>query len=142
MEATLRIREGEDEAAVREHLREALVSLFETFGPGLFEVTLTANVVLKGNYDGADSYSIFYGQDYADRDLNAAPKVEVRDLAQAALLPTSFSAAQFDSIFGATFENTTVSVDSVIAQVYIFRRSLDNFERQRFSYGNTLQRLY
>lgn len=123
----------------QEHLRNGFLTLFNLYGPGYFDVSVTANVVLQSNLD--HRFSVFYGQDFSDRSYDfGAPQV-VRNLGDVADIPTDFNVDDFEGVFFANFENTEVSVHSIINIVFIITRYLDNFERNK-TVGQQLTKLY
>jgi hypothetical protein len=136
----LRVRETESPEAFSNHLRQAFIRLYDIFGAGYFEVSVTANVVLEGTRNG--QFAVFYGQDFGDGDYSFAPDTVVRNLGQVGNLPINFTAQDFGRVFAANHEATDVSVHSIISIVYLIRRHLDNYERDRTGLGQTLQRLY
>jgi len=146
LEITLRVRETESEEAFGVHLRDAFVRLYDIFGAGYFEVSVTANVILRGSRTVGDvvepRYYVFYGQDFGEGDYNFSRDVVVRDLGQVRELPTRFTAENFNNVFKANHESTDVSVHSIISIVYLMRRTLDNYERDKVSTGRVLRTLY
>jgi len=65
----------------------------------------------------------------------------VRSLGDIALLRTDFNADDFAEIFFGTFDNTDVSVHSLVSVVYIINRYLGNYERDQ-TVGRNLTRLF
>jgi hypothetical protein len=106
-----------------------------------FDVTVTANAVLRGTANGR--YSLFYGQDYGRRGDFTIGGVarEVRVLADVEQLPIDFDVGDFEDVFFANFENSAVSVHSLVNVVYIIRRYLPNFEADQ-RVGQRLVKLY
>jgi hypothetical protein len=146
LEVTLRVRETESEEAFAEHLRQAFVKLYDVFGAGYFEVSVTANVILQGSklvgLVRQPRYYVFYGQDFGEDDYNFSTDQLVRNLGEVRLLPTRFSAENFSRVFKANHESTDVSVHSIISIVFLLRRDLDNYERDKVSAGRCLLTLY
>ena len=136
--ATLRIRD-EGNPDYEEHLRQAFISLYDLYGPGLFDVSVTANAILQGNSN--NRYSVWYGQDFGGRNFALAAPEVVRNLGDVANLQTNFTANDFEEIFFGTFENTDVSVHSLVNVVYIITRYLDDYERDQ-TVGRNLTRLF
>jgi hypothetical protein len=71
----------------------------------------------------------------------ADPEV-VRNLGDVANLPVDFTADQFEEIFFANFDQTSVSVFSMISVVYVITRFLDNFARDSSNRRQTMVRLF
>ena len=127
MSATLRIREGEPDVAG--HLRDGFYRLFEVYGVGAaWDVSVTANVVLRGHLDGR--YSVFMGQDFGGRprDYGLAPMQVVSRLSDIRDLRTDFGLDDFAEAFLANHSGSDVSVHSVISVVYLATRVLGNFD--------------
>jgi hypothetical protein len=140
-EATLRI--PENYTNFRGALHRAFSRLFAIYGGrGYFDVTVTANVILEGNRDGR--FSVFYGQDYSNvsRNLTFGAPVEIRRLAQVGQLPTTFFLEDFEDVFFANFEETSVAIHSIISYVYIIRRYMSNYEEQRTIWRGSFQTLF
>ena len=57
--ATLRVRD-QGNPDYQAFLRDAFVELFSLYGPGYFNVSVTANVILQSNLN--HRYSAFFGQ--------------------------------------------------------------------------------
>ena len=70
----------------------------------------------------------------------AAPEV-VRNLGDAAGLRVDYNADDFAEIFFGTFDNTDVSVHSLINVVWIINRYLGDFARDQ-TVGRNLTRLF
>lgn len=136
--ATLRVRE-EGSPDYAEHLRNAFVTLFDLYGPGLWNVSVTGNAVLQGNTDAR--YSLWYGQDYGGRSFAVAPPEVVRNVGDSASLRTDYTVDDFSEIFYSTFETTDVSVHSLVNLVWIMTRYLGNYERDQ-TVGTHLTRLF
>jgi hypothetical protein len=141
-EATLRIRETESD--YRSHLRRCFLTLFDVHAGTsavIFDVTVTANAVLRGRANGR--YSMFYGQDYGRRGdftIGGAAR-EVHSLADVDSLPIDFDISDFEDVFFSNFDNSDVSVHSLVNIVYIVRRYLVNFEADQ-RVGQRLVKLY
>lgn len=136
--ATLRVRDS-GEPDFQEHLRTAFLALFDIYQGGYFDVSTTCNVVLQSNLD--QRYSVFYGQDFSDNSYNLGEAQTVRNLGDVAQLQADFDVNDFEGVFFANFENTEVSVHSIINIVWVITRYLDNFERDK-TVGRQLTRLY
>jgi hypothetical protein len=140
-EATLRLPadHGNHEAA----LFDALEELYEIYGPGYFDVTVTANAILQSNRDRR--FGIFYGQDFgADGRGNLfsmGPAESVSDLSEVSGLSTRWDQGDFEDMFFRTFTDTDTSVHSLVNFVYLIRRHLGDFEAQMVV-GSTFQTLY
>ena len=135
--ATLRVREGTPD--IEDDLRNAFTALYDLYGPGYFDVNVTANAVLQGNAD--NRYSIWYGQDFGGRAYNIAPPEVVRNLGDVSAIRTDFSADDFEEIFFATFDNTDVSVHSIVNVIYIITRYLGDYSTEQ-TVGRHLTRLF
>jgi hypothetical protein len=61
---------------------------------------------------------------------------------QAASLPDKFKLEEFRSIFHNTFSDTSVTVETLVNLVYIFRKTLSNFKGQATTIGRVHQTLY
>ena len=81
-------------------------------------------MVLRGTVDGR--YSMFFGQDFGDRDIELSGNYVVNSLQDIREIPTNFDLHEFENIFFRNFRDTQVAVDSIASNVYIFRFLLDN----------------
>ena len=124
----------------QEHLRDAFVSLFSLYPEvAYFDLTTTANVVLQSHVN--QRYSVFYGQDFADNDFTFGAPETIRNLGDVANINTNFDVSDFETVFFGNFENTEVSVHSIISIVFIITRYMDNFEQDK-TVGQQLIKLY
>jgi hypothetical protein len=140
-EATLRLP-----AEMPDHepaVMEAMIALFQIYGPGFFDISVTANVVLQGNRDRR--YGVFYGQDFgADRRGNLyrmTAAQTVTDPSEVYDLRTHWTQDDFEDVFYGNFGDTDVSIHSVINYIYLIRRHLGNFDAQT-AVGTQYQTLY
>jgi hypothetical protein len=122
------------------HLRNAFVALFDLYGPGYFDVSTTANVVLVSQ-SNPQTYSVFYGQSFATSDYLMARTQVVGMLADVSNLRVQFGVEDFQSIFFATHSASNVLVDSIISVVYIITRPLDDYQGQQRG-GNRPRQLW
>ena len=137
--ATLRVRDGGN-PDYTEHLRDAFIALFALYGANsYFDVNVVANVVLQGNTN--QRYSVFYGQDYGNRDFSLSDPEVVRNLGDVGNLRTDYTANDFENVFYANFDDTDVTVHSVINLVWVITKYLDNFERDK-TVGQRLTRVF
>jgi hypothetical protein len=102
--------------------------------PRLFEVTSTANVVLKARK--SESYSFFFGHDYTSdgaRSLEVSPVHAVREIGDLEGLRTLFDADDFQGAFEGIFGpgGSDVYVHSIASVIFIIRTSLEDFESDR-----------
>jgi hypothetical protein len=128
----------------RRHLRTAFASLFALYGDSYaFDVTVTANLVLRGNAGPAPRYHLYYGQDFTagvredltlgtgERDEDGrpvpAPAQVVYNLGDVEDLRTEFDLGDFRSAFETRFETSDVSVGEIVNTVFIIRRFLPGF---------------
>ena len=125
---TLRVREGPDQDYTA-YLRTAFVTLFQIYGDGFFDVSVTCNVILQGISNG--KFSVFYGQDFGDRQYNIGPPTVVQDLGDVVNVPTDLTVDDFAEVFHAIHDDTDVTVHSIICIVFIMTRFLENFERDK-----------
>lgn len=65
----------------------------------------------------------------------------VRNLGDVANLRSAFSVDDFAEVFFATFDNTDVSVHSIISIVWIINRYLGDYDRDQ-TVGRNLTRLF
>ena len=140
MSATLRVREGEPDVAG--HLRDGFYRLFEVYGAGSpWDVSVTANVVLRGQSDGR--YSVFMGQDFGSRprDYGLAPMQVVSRLSDIRDLRTDFGLEDFAEAFLANHSGSDVSVHSIISVVYLATRVLGDYAADQVL-GNRQRTLY
>ena len=150
-EATLRIRENTEN--ITEILTKAFAKLFDIYNdvPGEFATAVTANVILKKGQD-QPTYSVFYGH-YGQTHLSRAgllgekkryvfDEVEsVFDLGDVENINTSFSVSDFRQVFQLNHSDTSVTVDSIISIVYVIHRFLDDFERDKQTDGQVVEKL-
>lgn len=150
--STLRVREDSTEFHMGEkilktvgepnyskHLKTAVASLYDIYGPGVFDVTCTANAILMGNVD--KRYSLWYGQSYSRNEYTMGDPQVLYNPGDYSTLNTDFSVDDFSDIFYANHENSDVSILSLCNLVFIFNRYLDNFERDQ-TCGKTLTTVY
>lgn len=137
--ATLRVRDS-DNPQFQEHLRDTFVTLFDLYGPGYFDLSVTANVVLQSHVD--QRFSVFYGQDFADRSFSFGRVETIRNLGDVAGIDCDFDLNDFEDVFFRNFENTEVSILKIVSVVFLITRYLDNFERDKTSVGRQLVRLF
>jgi hypothetical protein len=121
------------------HLQTAVVSLYDIYGPGLFDCTITGNAIIMGNVN--KRYSLFYGQAYSRYNYTMGEPQVIRNPGDCAQLRTDFTVDDFADVFFANHENSDVSVLSLCNIVFIFNRYLDNFLRDR-TCGTALTTVY
>jgi hypothetical protein len=154
-EATLRLKFGMDPATVREHLTRAFVKLFDLYGQTRFEVVVTANAILEGPAPGRESadtrgrrastYSLYYGQDFSadgERREASSELSYVSYLSDVEKLKADYAAVDFTSAFNKTFSSTAVHVHSLASLVYIVRKPLGDFSRDKKTQGRQQQQLF
>jgi hypothetical protein len=122
------------ETDYQDQLRTAAVSLFDTFGPGYFDLSCTCNVLLRGDIDGR--FSLFYGQSYSKFSYLLGEPQVIRNPGDVASIRTDFDISDFEEVFFSNFSNSLVTVDSIVSTIFIFSRYLDNFERDRATEGD------
>jgi hypothetical protein len=91
------------------------------------------------------SLSLYFGQDYSSegkKSMMMGPVYTVDSMDDVGGLPVLFSAGDFDRIFHQTFADTKASVRSIVSLVYIVRRMLDSYEKDRVTEGRTHVMLY
>jgi hypothetical protein len=118
----------------REALRTAFSELYEWYGAGYFDVSVTANVILRGQSER--TFSVFYGQDFStdeieERDFSMIRSQRIKDMSQAYRLRINYTAADFGGAFFSYFDDSDVSVYGVVNIVYVMKRVLDNFSVQK-----------
>ena len=119
-----------------EALQEAFGVLFALYGEagGFFDVTCTANAVLRGEVDG--NFSCFYGMDFSGiGDVAMGAVTTVRNLGDVSSIPTHFGIDDFEDAFRKNFESSSVTVQGLINFVFVIRRYLGNFDRDHRSGG-------
>lgn len=91
---------------------------------------------MKGNIEGVNTYSIYFGQSYG-KDLTAQPgnpasnvsfgeKVFLIDsVTDLAGIPTSFTQEDIIDFYSQFFESSAVKVFGIVNVVYIFRRLIE-----------------
>lgn len=143
-EATLRVRYGLTEEEIKEELVKSFVELFRLYGNDVgFEVTVTANAILKSRT--GDSYSIFFGHDYAQdgaRSANISRASYVSTFADLDDVESDFNQDDFERSFSGVFGNSAVGVDSLINVVFIIRTDLENYERDKKTEGKKFVTLF
>jgi hypothetical protein len=65
----------------------------------------------------------------------------VRNLGDVSSIRVNFSANEFEAIFYSNYEDTSVSVHSVVSTVFLITRYLNNFERDK-TVGRNLTKLF
>lgn len=120
LEAVLRVPATYDEQETKEELSDAVLKIFRKYGGDIMlDVSRTANVVLRGTKDG--KFSIFYGLDFSDRDIDLGLPVVVTSIRDIQKIPTEVPINEFESIFFRNFSDTDVVIDSIANKVFIFR---------------------
>jgi hypothetical protein len=108
-------------------------------------VTTTGNAILEGKGE-RPSFSVFYGQDYTSdgrRSVIMSDVHQVFDLSDVGGLPTDFDVDSFEGAFNRIFaEGSQVSVHSLVSVVFLIRRTLENYERDRTTAGRSHVMLY
>lgn len=139
MQATLRLPANMPVEGIFTELESAFINLFDIYGSdGFFDVSVTCNVVLKGENG---RFSIYYGQDFGSRNTNLGAVVSVRSLEDVQEIRTDLSLEDFEEVFFANHEDTHVRVDSMVNIVYIISRHLDDFDQDRAGRGRLGLRL-
>jgi hypothetical protein len=137
----LRVRAGD--VNIRRHLLRAVNKVCSLYGSCKFQVTVTANVLLKSIT--SESYSVFFGQDFGQEagrhDLTMGPAYAINNVADAADLPTELDLADFSQAFERIFGDTDVAVEEMISLVYKFTRHMSNFEKS-WSTGERWRKLF
>ena len=128
MTTTLRIRETE-RTDYDEPLRHAFTTLFEIYGEGFFDCSVTCNAVLQSNIN--QKFSIWYGQDFGGREYNLGPPVVVREIGDVADIDTNVSIDDFAEVFHAVHSDTEVSVVGIVNVIFIITRYMENYERDK-----------
>ena len=118
----------------RQVLHQVFQHLFKLYAAskGFFEVSVTANALLRNNV--THRWGLFYGQDFGgsrDFHLGGHRVFEVRQVGDIAALPTDVAVEDFERVFRRAFVDSQVTIDSLVNLVYIIRRFLPNFERDR-----------
>lgn len=111
------------------HLETAVSSLFNIYGNGLFDCSVTANCIIMGNTD--KRYSLFYGQSFSRLQYGMGEPQVLRTPGDYSYIQTDFSVDDFADVFFSNHENSDVSILSLTNLVFIFTRYLDNFERDK-----------
>jgi hypothetical protein len=124
---TLRIREGDPDS--EGHLRRAFTTIFDVYGPGSYDVTISANAVLSSE-SGNARYSVFFGQSFGRAEYPMGRTTAVTTLADVASLRTDFELSDFEDVFFLNHPTSSVQVHSLISLVYIVTRPLANFTRR------------
>jgi hypothetical protein len=136
---------------VRKYLAEAFAVLLDLYGNSRFEVVTTANAVLEGpSADSArgakrSNYSMYYGQDFsADGERrNAFSSLSyVWSMGDIANLQTDYALVDFEQVFNKTFASTKVRVHSLSNLIYVIRKPLVNYERDKKTHGRQQQLLF
>jgi hypothetical protein len=138
-EAVLRISADHHDPAGE--LFEALQELYQSYGDGIFSVSVTANAILTK--DGR--YSIWNGQDFSLGSDGAlytmSNAVDVRDPGDASAVRTDYEVQDFRRIFFRVRENTRVTVHSLVNLIFIMRRYMTDFVGQT-RYGEEGETLF
>jgi hypothetical protein len=143
-EATLRLKFSLTEAEVRRELARAFAKLFDLYTNATFEVTVSANAILRGPPE-RPTFSLYFGADYASdgqRSVRMGPIYTVGDLGEVSNLPATLAQADFERVFDRTFESTGVTVFGLASLIYIIRKSLSDFDRDRKTEGRSHLLLY
>jgi hypothetical protein len=109
------------------------------------QVTVTGNAILQGGGE-RPTFSIFYGQDYTSdgrRSIMMGDIYQVFELRDVSDLPTEFTVDSFEQAFNRIFSGgSDVRVLSLISVVYIIRRTLNSYERDKVTGGRSHVMLY
>ena len=125
---TLRVLASESPNQVRDHLREALTTLFDVYGTPEdgaslpeFHVTVTANLLLCNASES--EFQLWFGQDFSkpDRTVAPVPPLKVHSPSDLESIPTEFSHLEFQNAFEALHENSEVHVKALVCLVYVFK---------------------
>lgn len=141
-EATLRLPAGFSRDQKKAELGIAFAELYRTYGAGYFDVVVTANAILVGNT--IRRYYLFFGQDFSGfkpREITLRKAKVVSSVGEALNLRTIFTVEEFAEQFRRGFPNSDVSVHSLVNIVYLVRRYMGDYSRQR-QIGQHLRRLY
>ena len=145
-EAQVRLPASFGPEQVRDALKKAFVKLFNLYSNVTFEVTVSANVLVQGTEsDGSPSYSVFAGTDHGawgEESRFSSPVYIVRSLSDIRKIQTSFSLNDFEALFRRAFTQSNVTLFQQINLVYMIRRVLKDYSRDKATKGKTHQRLF
>jgi hypothetical protein len=122
-----------------DYLKTAVISLFDIYGPGAFDLHVTCNAILMGNHN--KRYSLWYGQTFSRKEYYMGHPEVLENPGDYANIQTDFTVDDFSDVFFRNHENSDVSILSLTHLVFIFTRYLDNFERDR-TCGTTLTTIF
>ena len=128
MTATLRVRETQN-TDYDSALRTAFTYLFQTYGEGFFDVSVTCNAILQSNVN--QKFSCWFGQDFGGREYNLGPPTTVRDLGDVSNIDTNVTVDDFAEVFHAIHSDTEVSVIGIINVIFIITKYMENYEREK-----------
>lgn len=110
-------------------------------------MVVTGNFILarRDEEHDEDSFSVWYGQDYSldgARNLQVGRLHTVGSLADVADLPTQFELSTFEEALAHILGDTKTRVFDLISIVFIIRKVLSNYERDKVTTGRTHLTLY
>jgi len=131
VDGVLRIPFGLTRRESQVHLLTALSKLYSLYGNGRFDVSVTCNAVLQSNL--SKKVGLWFGQNFGKdvRNYALSTVFTVQSPAEATKLPTEFQVSDFANVYFDAFPNSSVSVHSLVNLIYICRRYLGDFEKDR-----------
>jgi hypothetical protein len=138
---TLRVR-NVGQPDYRRLLRDCFVYLFSTYpgNRGFFDLSVTCNSVLESSLDGR--VSVWFGQTFSDsQDFSMGPAHVIRNLGDVSNVNVNFSTEDFQNVFAANFDETSVFVREVINVVFVITKYLSDYNRMK-TVGARLTRIY
>jgi len=138
-DGVLRIPFGLDRREVQEHLLTGLSKLYSLYGNGKFDISVTCNAVLQANLSG--KVGLWFGQNFGKdvRNYALSTVFTIQTPAEVLKLPTEFQVSDFANVYFDAFPDSGVSVHSLVNLIYICRRYLSDFQRDRY-YKNANQK--
>ena len=132
------LAEGQGEVRLRPYIRRGLAALLDQFDDHLpYEVTLTANVILKrpvlgrgGRKKPTYMYSVYYGQTFDSEGSSETQKTALtrayymKDLGDVSRFPEVLDTEEILNQFELLFDDSESSVHSLINYVVLFRRRI------------------
>lgn len=144
VEATLRLKYGKSETEVSRELERAFRRLWTMYGSGPFEVTITCNAILQGP-PSDPTYSLFFGHDYVgsgDKSAVVSGIYRVEGNHSIASLPLGFGVEEYARLFDRTFHRTGVKVVGLANLIYIARKGLGDYVKDKRTPGRKHVTLY
>jgi hypothetical protein len=134
--------DGGFEVRERRKKRRDLFFIF-FFCFSLSQTVVTANAITRGVKD--KSWSIYFGQDTAaggEQSVKFSDMVMINNISDISSLPLSFGVEDFSKIFFKVYKDTLVTIEGLANVIFLFRKLLNSYQRDKKTEGRTHVMLY